>query len=243
MGNSYLFQTKISPFQRDPIFQKNITVQQHGFMDSRCHVKDSFHAMLFRSHARFSDTQLGHECSAATHGAPQSNNDMVPHHPELLEVNLRRLSSGGGGVERPVEWDRGARGVVGHRRWSSWPSAKNCATTAAPSPAPRSLSLFFHHRFAPLATAASKGCDKRRTGGGGGNGIGLRPAAELLPVGLVAAVDLVGGACCWCHCRACWTEPSPPNSAWSKSGKPTEAGGASARKGGVLVRKEERGAG
>uniref|UniRef100_A0A0E0BSL8 Uncharacterized protein n=1 Tax=Oryza glumipatula TaxID=40148 RepID=A0A0E0BSL8_9ORYZ len=136
---------------------------------------------------------VGHECSAATHGAPQSNNDMVPHHPELLEVNLRRLSSGGGGVERPVEWDRGARGVVGHRRWSSWPSTKNCAATAAPSPAPRSLSPFFHHRFAPLATAASKGCDKRRTGGGGGNGVGLRPAAELLPVGLVAAVDLEGG--------------------------------------------------
>uniref|UniRef100_A0A0E0RH80 Uncharacterized protein n=1 Tax=Oryza rufipogon TaxID=4529 RepID=A0A0E0RH80_ORYRU len=167
---------------------------------------------------------------------------MVPHHPELLEVNLRRLSSGGGGVERPMEWDRGARGVVGHRRWSSWPSAKKCATTAAPSPAPRSLSPFFHHRFAPLATAASKGCDKRRTGGGGGNGVGLRPAAELLPVGLVAAVDLgelVAGVI---------AELAGPSRllrtlAWSKSGKPTEAGGASARKGGVLVRKEERGAG
>uniref|UniRef100_A0A0D3HUD1 Uncharacterized protein n=1 Tax=Oryza barthii TaxID=65489 RepID=A0A0D3HUD1_9ORYZ len=195
----------------------------------------------------------GHECSAATHGAPQSNNDVVPHHPELLEVNLRRLSSGGGRVERPVEWYRGARGVVGHRRWSSWPSAKNCAATAAPSPAPRSLSPFFHHRFAPLATAASKGCDKRRTGGGGGNGVGLRPTAKLLPVGLVAAVDLgelvagviaeLAGPSRLVRTLLGLNPASPPYSAWSKSGKPTEAGGASARKGGVLVRKEERGAG
>jgi hypothetical protein len=68
-------------------------------------------------------------------------------------------------------------------------------------------------------------CDKRRTEGGGGNGVGLRPAAELLPVGVVVAVDLVGRACCWRQCWACWTVPSPPSSAWSKSGKPREAGG------------------